>query len=124
MPSSHNNGVIVGVSDHAGWAVLVTVAHDGTILDRRRITLIDADLPCMPYHHDAQALPLQDAEALIERVRVSAARHAKLALEAVAKEVSAPIRGIALRQCPSLPATIAERLRDYRSQNVADWVMY
>jgi hypothetical protein len=29
------------VSDHAGFAVLVTVASDGTIFDRRRIELID-----------------------------------------------------------------------------------
>jgi hypothetical protein len=35
-----------------------------------------------------------------------------------------PILGIALRECPQLPPTIAERLRNYRAQNVADWVMY
>ena len=34
------------------------------------------------------------------------------------------ILGIALRQCPALPPTIAERIKDYRAQNVADWVMY
>ncbi len=28
---------IVAVSDHGGWAVLVTVAGDGTLLDRRRV---------------------------------------------------------------------------------------
>ena len=32
--------------------------------------------------------------------------------------------GVALRQCPALPPTIAERIKDYRAQNVADWVMY
>ena len=32
--------------------------------------------------------------------------------------------GIALRTCPPLPATVAERLSDYRARNVADWVMY
>ncbi len=35
----------IGVSDHGGWAVLVTVAGDGTLLDRRRIELVDNDLP-------------------------------------------------------------------------------
>ncbi|MBA0085760.1 MAG: hypothetical protein HRJ53_12250, partial [Acidobacteria bacterium Pan2503] len=30
----------------------------------------------------------------------------------------------ALRECPQLPPTIAERIKDYRAQNVADWVMY
>jgi hypothetical protein len=61
--------------------------------------------------------------ALVERVRVSAERHALLALDAVA--MAAPrILGVALRTCPQLPPTIAERLKDYRAQNVADWVMY
>ncbi len=117
------NGFI-GVSDHGGWAVLVTVATDGTLLDRRRVKLVDEDLPKIPHHSEAQALPLDEAVALVERVRASAARHAKLALDAVATTVSAPINGVALRQCPELPPTIAERIKDYRAQNVADWVMY
>jgi hypothetical protein len=62
--------------------------------------------------------------ALIERVRLSAVRHAKLALEAVALAVPARILGVALRECPRLPPTIAERLRDYRAQNAADTVMF
>ena len=28
-----------GVSDHGGWAVLVTLAPDGALLDRRRMEL-------------------------------------------------------------------------------------
>ncbi len=27
-------------------------------------------------------------------------------------------------ECPPLPLTIAERIKDYRAQNVADWVMH
>ena len=61
---------------------------------------------------------------LIERVRESAQRHAALGLDAVARAVSPKIRGVALRALQRLPATTAERLRDYRSQNLADWVMY
>jgi hypothetical protein len=117
-------GAIIGVLDHAGWAVLVTVTVDGTLLDRRRVELVDADLPSMPHHHDAQRLPLEQALELVERVRASADRQAKLALDAVAIAVPSPIRGVAMRECPRLPPTIAERLRDYRAQNVADWVMY
>jgi hypothetical protein len=37
---SRDDGII-GVSDHGGWAVLVTVAGDGTLLDRRRVELVD-----------------------------------------------------------------------------------
>jgi hypothetical protein len=61
--------------------------------------------------------------SLIERVRVSAERHAVLALDAVATAVPR-IFGVALRKFPQLPPTIAERIKDYRAQNVADWVMY
>ena len=117
------NGGVVGVSDHGGWAVLVTATRDGRLLDRRRVELLDDALPKLPHHHDAQGLPLDQAVALIERVRVSAERHAVLALEAVARAVPR-IVGIALRKCTQLPPTIAERLCNYRAQNVADWVMY
>jgi hypothetical protein len=118
-----NDGGIIGVSDHGGWAVLVTVARDGTLLDRRRVELVDDDLPALPQHHEGQLLALDEAVALVERVRVSAERHAAIALDDVASAVR-PILGIALRACPVLPPTVAERLKDYRARNVADWVMY
>ena len=86
---------IIGVSDHGGWAVLVTVAGNGTLLDRRRVELVDEDLPKIPHHSEGQALPLHEAVALVERVRVSAERHAKLGLDAVAMTVPARILGIA-----------------------------
>jgi hypothetical protein len=117
------NGAIIGVSDHGGWAVLVTVARDGALLDRRRVELVDDTLPAIPHHHEGQLLPMDEAVALVERVRVSAERHAVLALDAVALDVP-HIIGIALRACPQLPPTIAERIKDHRARNVADWVMY
>src|SRR6204780_796393 len=119
---SKNAGVI-GVSDHGGWAVVVVGAGDGTLLDRRRLELVGEGLPKIPHHSEGQGLPLEEAVALVERVRVSAERHAVLALDAVAMAVPR-ILGVALRKCPQLPPTIAERIKDYRAQNVADWVMY
>src|SRR2546421_568661 len=77
-------GGIIGVSDHGGWAVLVTVARDGTLLDRRRVELVGEDLPKLPHHTEGQRLPLEEAVELVERVRVSAERHAELALDSVA----------------------------------------
>ena len=115
---------IIGISDHGGWAVLVTVAGDGALLDRRRIELVDDDLPKIPHHCEAQTLPLHEAVALVQRVQLSAEQHSKIVLDAVAMTVSRRILGVALRQCPALPPTIAERIKDYRAQNVADWVMY
>ena len=115
---------IIGVSDHGGWAVLVTAADDGTLLDRRRVELVDEGLPKIPHHSEAQRLPLNEAVALVEQVQASAERHAKLVLDGVAMTVPRRIVGVALRQCPALPPTIAERIQNYRAQNVADWVMY
>lgn len=114
---------IVGVSDHGGWAVLVTVARNGTLLDRRRVELVDDNLPAIPHHHEAQLRPTDEGIALVERVRASAEKHAAVALDALATAVP-QLGGIALRNCPPLPGTIAERIKDYRARNVADWVMY
>ena len=123
--TSASRNAITGISDHGGWAILVTVAYDGTMLDRRRVELVDDDLPKIPHHSECQALPLDEAVALVERVQASAERHSRLVLATLAVEVPAPIIGLALRQCPPwLPPTIAERIKDYRAQNIADWVMY
>jgi hypothetical protein len=116
-------GGMIGVSDHGGWAVLVTVARDGMLLDRRRVELVGDGLPRLPHHSEGQGLPLAEAVELVERVRVSAERHAVLALDAVTMAVPR-ILGVALRKCPQLPPTIAGRIKDYRAHNVADWVMY
>ncbi|MBV9973493.1 MAG: hypothetical protein JO135_09170 [Candidatus Eremiobacteraeota bacterium] len=121
--SSLDKGAIVGVSDHGGWAIFVTVARDGTLLDRRRVELVDDRLPAIPHHHEGQKLPIDAAVALVERVRASAEEYAALALDAVATAVH-EIAGIALRAIPQLPPTIAERIKDRRARNIADWVMY
>lgn len=114
----------VGAMDHDGWAVAMAVAADGTPLDRRRLTLIDAGLPSMPHHHDGQNLPLPEAVALVERVRLSAERRAEAELDALTNDLGAGLAGLALRICPPLPATVAERITNYRAMCVADWVMY
>jgi hypothetical protein len=130
----------VGVAEHGSSAVLVTVASGGElgkVLDRRRIDLIDRGLPAYPHHHEgswavgrylktpgARTLSLADAVALVDRVRVSAARGARESLEALVAAVHVPIAGIAIRTCPTLPATTEERIADNRAQTVADSVMY
>ena len=122
-----NNTCIVGVSDHGGWAILVTVAPDGSVIDRRRVELVDDSLPAIPHHHEAQMLPVEEGVALVERVRASAEKHATLALEALSPRAcrgAAEIKAIALRKLQPLPPTIAERLKNVRARNVADWVMY
>src|SRR6266700_1949223 len=81
------NGGIIGISDHGGWAVLVTVERDGTLLDRRRMDLVGEGLPKLPHHSEGQRVALDEAVELVERVRVSAEKHAMLAFDAVTMAV-------------------------------------
>ena len=69
-------------------------------------------------------MPLADAVALVERVRVAAARGARASLENLADAVPVPVASIAIRACPELPPTIEERIADNRAQTMADSVMY
>lgn len=115
---------VIGVSDHGGWAVLVTATADGKLVDRRRVELVDEGLPKIPHHSEAQRLPMAEAVELVERVRGSAERHARSVLGTISRELPVRIVGVALRQCPELPGTVAECITNYRAQNVADWVMY
>lgn len=115
---------IVGAADHGGRTILVTVAKDGTFVDRREIDLVEAGLPRHPHHHEGQRLSRREGVKLVERARASADRKAREGLEALAAAVPARIVAIAIRKCPELPPTIAERIADYRAQCVADSVMY
>src|SRR5580692_598316 len=101
MSKSGGGSGVIGVSDHGGWAVLVTVAREGTLLDRRRVELVSEGLPKIPHHSECQRLPIDEAVELVERVRVSAERHAVIALDAVAAAVPG-IAGVSLRTCQPL----------------------
>jgi hypothetical protein len=127
----------VGVVENSNSAVLVTVASSGELLDRRQVFLTEKNLPTHPHHHEgswavgryrntpgARALSLDDAVSLVERVRVSAERGARVSLDALAADVAVPIASIAIRICPELPPTTEERIADHRAQTFADSVMY
>jgi hypothetical protein len=114
----------VGVADHWGWAILVTVDRAGSLVDRRRVELVEEGLSKYPHHHDAQKLPVSEAIELIARVTRSVEACAEACLESLATSVAMPITAIALRVCPPLPETLPERLTNYTAQNVADSVMY
>ena len=131
-----SNGAAVGVAEHGNSAVLVTVAFDGEFLDRRRVDLTSG-LPTHPYHHEgswavgrylnsswSRPISLADAVALVARVREAAAQGARQSLAALATTVPLPIARIAIRECPKLPPTTEERIRDTRAANVADSAMY
>jgi hypothetical protein len=137
MSGRAQQAAAVGVVEHGSGAVLVTVAPGGQLLDRRRLELVEHGLPSYPHHHEgswavgrylktpgARALSLDDAVALVDRVRASAARCAQEGLETLAASLPVPIARIAIRACPPLPPTIEERIADNRAQTVADSVMY
>jgi hypothetical protein len=117
--------------------VLVTLSPGGELLDRRRIDLTDRGMPTHPHHHEgswamgrylnspwARKVSLAEAVALVERVRVCAARRAGEGLEALAATIPLPIASIAIRTCPELPPTTEERIADNLAQTFADSVMY
>jgi len=127
---------IVGITEHGNSAVLVTVASGGELIDRRSIDLT-TDFPTHPYHHEgswavgryldspwAREISLAEAIELVERVHESSLIGARESLEALAADLPATITGITIRECPNLPPTIEERIRDNRAQTVADTVMY
>lgn len=126
----------VGVTEHGNSAVLVTIASDDELLDRRRVDLTSG-LPTHPHHHEgswavgryrdspwAREITLAEAVELVERVREAAAGGARECLADLAATVSVPMEKIAIRACPELPATTEERIVDNRAQTVADTVMY
>jgi hypothetical protein len=137
MSGKHDQGfATVGVTEHGNSAELVTVAIDGSLLDRRRINLTEG-LPTHPYHHQgswavgrykdsawAKDISLPDAIALVEQVRDATADGAREQLDVLASEVPVKIRCIAIRECPTLPDTIEATIRDNRAQSYADTVMY
>jgi hypothetical protein len=123
--------VWVGAADHTGWAVLVTVAEDGALTDRRRVELIDPGLPKAPFHHEAQwaqgrylnvpwarKMSMDEALRIIERVQASVRKCAIAALRGLDE-----VDGIAIRGWRPIPAGVAERVADIRVSNSADSVM-
>jgi hypothetical protein len=124
--------VHIGVAHHLGWAVLITANDEFDVADRRRVELVDADLPAAPIHHRGGAHdmlgtsePLDDSElvALVAQVRESATSLTRSALDDLVTEVGS-IRSISLRDWPDdFPTDIASQRRaPFESQ--VDSLMY
>jgi hypothetical protein len=120
----------IGVEDHYAWANLVSVSVTGThetLLDRRRVELLDPSLPASPSHRDTLRMPAADAEQLVKDVRASANARAESALSSVIATLApAACRGIAIRvpPLPQLPRSVAEAHADARVLNRADGMIY
>jgi len=122
---------VLSVSEHAGWAHVVSVGvrdKQPAVVARRRITLIDSGLPTQPFHHEASAMTDADANKLIARVRHSIAMRTSEALQRVVADL-APDRtvvAVAIRKPPfdDLPETYAPVRESYRLFCAADGMMY
>ena len=128
---SSGRPVVVGVADHNGWAVLVSAAEvngEPTVVDRRRVSLIDKGLPNQPYHHETLALSDAESERLLHKVRQSIAASTTLAFDRLTADLSPRYRvaAITIRQPPldHLPATVEEVHRSYHVMCRADGMLY
>jgi hypothetical protein len=122
---------VVSVAEHAGWAHLVSVAAPDAapaVIERRRVTLIDAGLPTLPYHHDSVGMREDEANALIARVQRSVAACTSRELHRVVTDLAPAyaVVALAIREppFPALPGSVAAVWQSYRLQCAADGVMY
>ena len=122
---------VISVADHAGWAHVICVAAPEdvpTVVDRRRITLIDAGLPTLPYHHESIGLREDEANALIARVRRSIEGCTSRALHGIVTDLAPAhaVVALAIREPPfaELPEGVAVVRQSYQLQCAADGMMY
>ena len=113
--------------------MVVAASGGGEVVDRRRIKLIDDDLPAAPTHHRGGAHPMHDdgdplddaaLSELAASVRASATVNVDRSFDALAADPGAPIESISLRDWPNdFPTDIAvARRAPFESK--ADSVMY
>jgi hypothetical protein len=122
---------VVGVADHSGWAVLISAAvvrGQPTIVDRRRVALIDKGVPTQPYHHETLAMAGGEADELLRTVQRSIALCTATAFDRLSADLWPQYRvsSIAIRQSTlaRLPATVEEAHRSYHVQCRADGMLY
>lgn len=122
---------VISAAEHAGWAHFVCVAAPDcvpAVIERRRVTLIDAGLPTLPYHHDSIGMREDEANALIARVRQSIAACTVRALHGIATDLAPEytVVALAIRKPPfaELPGTVGAVWQSYRLQCAADGMLY
>jgi hypothetical protein len=116
--------VRLGVADHLGWAVAVTVGADHAVVDRRRIELVEPGVSAAPIHYQRERLDVAATAALVATVRASAVRACSAALDELAGALPGPVVSISLRSWPpDFPEDIAvQRRAPYEAR--ADAIMY
>ena len=118
---------VIGASDHYARAELVTLAvRDAApvFLDRRRVALIDEDLPSAPYHHEALELDIGAAIELVNRVRRSVAEHASAAISTLLATHRARVMILPASPYTRLPDSLEEILSSRPLTHAADGMLY
>jgi hypothetical protein len=122
---------VLGVADHNGWAVCVTVAASRgvpVVVDRRRLELVEPGIPSQPYHHETLRMPPAEGERLVARVRESVLRTTFERLKELRDELQPPYSIVAMTlRVPPLsfvPVTVAEAHQSYNVTCRADGMMY
>ena len=118
---------VVGASDHYGRAELVTLeaqAAGPVLLDRRRVELIDSDLPIAPYHHEALELDRPAASELVDKVRASVAECARASLSNLLAAHRAQVLVLPASPYDELPDSLDEVLRSRPLTHAADGMLY
>jgi len=119
--------VVTGISDHLGWAELVTLSgRNGSpaVLDRRRVELVDPGVPSAPYHHEGLELPLAEAERIVARTRRSVAKRCRRVVETL--ESSLGVGAVAIQGSPydELPGSLMQVLSSRALTCAADGMLY
>ena len=127
IPSMSAIETVIGASDHYARAELVTLAVRDcapVFLDRRRVELIDEDLPSAPYHHEALELEIAAATELVNRVRQSVAKHARASVSELLETHRAQVLVLPASPYKSLPDSLEKILSSRPLTHAADGMLY
>ena len=128
----HRKPAAVGVWEHHGWAVFVTIGvevGEPLILDRRRIELLSPGLPGQPYHHETMTMLAAEGQALVDQVRADSIAQAKSGIEKLFDDLDLNtwrLETLTLREpaFPALPAKVSDVHANQRALYSADGMIY
>jgi hypothetical protein len=118
----------VGFATHSGWAIAVTAGTDNAgqlrVVDRRRVALVDDDLPRQAYHAAAE-LDATAGEELVARVEASIVARAGAALREILHACGdASVQGIGVVGEPRPIPAVAEVLASHARMHACEGEQY
>ena len=114
----------VGIADHFGWAIAITVSASHEVVDRRRIALVEPGVTEAPIHYESKLLDDAGTAALVAEVRASVVRASGAAFDELVASLTEPVVSMSLRALPAnCPDDIAV-LRRAPYEARADAIMY